>query len=336
MIKKRILMIATGGTIASLDAGDGLKPELKSQELLHYVPEVSQYCDIETIQLMNLDSTNVTPKHWLEISGTIEKHYREYDGFVVTHGTDTMAYTTAALSYLIQDSPKPVIVTGSQKSIANNDTDAKRNLIHSFLYAADPDSHDVSLVFDGKVILGTRARKERSKSYNAFASVDYPELAVIRNRKIIRYLPPRQYMYGAEPVFYHKLEPKVLLLTLIPGMDTLVLDRLQDEDYRALICQSFGMGGLPGGSEGSFAKAMGKWLSSGRSILMMTQVPYEGSDMSVYQVGKEVKKEYPVLEAYNMTLEAAVTKIMWVLGETNEPEKIRELFYRTVQYDLIL
>ena len=81
---------------------------------------------------------------------------------------------------------------------------------------------------------------------------------------------------------------------------------------------------------------MGKWLSSGRSILMMTQVPYEGSDMSVYQVGKEVKDQYPVLEAYNMTLEAAVTKIMWVLGETNDPEKIRDLFYRTVQYDLIL
>ena len=140
MIRKRILMIATGGTIASLDAGDGLKPELKSQELLRYVPEVSQYCDIETIQLMNLDSTNITPVHWLKISNTIEKHYREYDGFVVTHGTDTMAYTTAALSYLIQDSPKPVIVTGSQKSIANNDTDAKRNLIHSFLYAADPSS----------------------------------------------------------------------------------------------------------------------------------------------------------------------------------------------------
>ena len=335
MIRKRILMIATGGTIASLDAGDGLRPELSSQELLRYVPEVSGYCDIETVQLMNLDSTNITPDHWLQISGTIEKCYREYDGFVVTHGTDTMAYTTAALSYLIQNSPKPVVVTGSQKSMANNDTDAKRNLIHSFLYAADPDSHDVSLVFDGKVILGTRARKERSKSYNAFASVDYPETAVIRNRKIIRYLPPKQYMYGAEPVFYHKLEPRILLLTLIPGMDTVVLDRLQAEEYRALICQSFGMGGLPGGSEGALARAMGNWLSSGRSILMMTQVPYEGSDMSVYQVGKELKDQYPVLEAYNMTLEAAVTKMMWVLGETNDPYRIRELFYRTVQYDLI-
>lgn len=335
-MRKRILMIATGGTIASLDTGDGLSPKLQPEDLLRRVPEAEQYCDADALQLMNLDSTNVTPGHWLEISGTIEKHYREYDGFVVTHGTDTMAYTAAALSYLIQDSPKPVVITGSQKSIANNDTDARRNLIHAFLYASDPDSHDVSLIFDGKVILGTRARKERSKSYNAFTSVDYPELAVIRSRKILRYLPPRQYRYGAEPHFYHKLEPRVLLLTLIPGMDTLVLDRLRDEGYRALICQSFGMGGLPGGREGAFAKAMGEWLSSGRSILMMTQVPYEGSDMGVYQVGKDVKDNFPIMEAYNMTLEAAVTKLMWVLSETDDPHKIRELFYRTVQFDLIM
>ena len=336
MQKKRILMIATGGTIASMESGHGLSPAIGSEELLRYVPEIETYCDAEAVQLFNLDSTNITPDHWLKIAALIEAKYRDYDGFVVTHGTDTMAYTSAALSYLIQNSPKPIVITGSQKSIASNDTDAKRNLIHSFLYASDPLSHDVSLVFDGKVILGTRARKERSKSMNAFASVDYPELAVIRNRKIIRYLQPGQYMYGAEPEFYHDLEKRILLITLIPGMDTVVLDRMRSEGYRAVICQSFGMGGLPGGKEGPFANAMGEWLSSGRFILMMTQVPYEGSDMSVYQVGKEVKNQYPVLEAYNMTLEAAVTKIMWVLGETNEPEKIRELFYRTVQYDLIL
>ncbi len=335
-MKKRILMIATGGTIAALDSGEGLRPALTSDELLKYIPEVEQYCDADTLQLMNLDSTDITPSHWLEIAGTIEAKYREYDGFVITHGTDTMAYTAAALSYLIQDSPKPVVITGSQKSIAGNDTDARRNLIDAFLYAADAESHDVSLIFDGKVILGTRARKERSKSFNAFASVDYPERAVIRNRKILRYLPPKPYLFGAEPHFYHKLEPKILLLTLVPGMDTLVLERLKDEGYRALICQSFGMGGLPGGKNGAFARAMGEWLASGRSILMMTQVPYEGSDMNIYEVGKGVKEHFPIMEAYNMTLEAAVTKLMWALGETNDPEKIRELFYRTVQFDLIL
>ncbi len=335
MSKKKILMIATGGTIASLDEGNGLSPSIDSVELLHYVPEVREICEADTLQLFHLDSTNVAPEHWLKIAETIEQHYREYDGFVVTHGTDTMAYTAAALSYLIQDSPKPVVVTGSQKSIVSNDTDAKRNLIHSFLYAADPASHDVQIVFDGKVILGTRARKERSKSYNAFTSVDYPEIAVIRGGKLIRYLSEKQYLFGAQPKFYHAIEPKILLITLIPGMDAAVLEKLRGEDYRAVICQSFGMGGLPGGSKGSFAKAMGEWLSSGRSILMMTQVPYEGSDMGVYQVGKEVKSHYSVMEAYNMTLEAAVTKMMWVLGQTDDREEIQKLFYKPVQFDLI-
>ena len=332
---KRILMLATGGTIASMDCGNGLEPAITSGEILRYVPEAAGICEIEAIQLMNLDSTNITPSHWLMISGAIEKHYRDFDGFVVTHGTDTMAYTAAALSYLIQKSPKPIVITGSQKSIAMNDTDARRNLIDSFRYASDPDSHEVSLVFDGRVILGSRARKERSKSYNAFVSVDYPEIAVIRDNRLIRYLTPTPYAYGAEPVFYHRLESRIFLMTLIPGLDPGILKKLMEVDYRAVICQSFGVGGLPGGSDGQLAEEMGKWIDSGRSILMMTQVPYEGSDMAVYQVGKQVKERYRVLEAYNMTLEAAVTKLMWVLGQTNDREEINRLFYIPVQCDRI-
>lgn len=331
---KRILMLATGGTIASKECGHGLSPAITSQEILSYVPAVGELCQVEAVQLMNLDSTNIGPAHWLKMAAAIRDHYEQYDGFVLTHGTDTMAYTAAALSYLIQDSPKPIVITGSQKSIALDDTDARMNLYNSFLYAADRDSHDVSLVFDGKVILGTRARKERTKSYNAFSSVDYPEVAVIRDGRLIRYLAPRPYTYGAEPVFYDRLEERVLLLTLIPGMGAEALRRLKDS-YQAVILQSFGVGGLPGGSGGPLAQAMGEWLESGKTIVMMTQVPYEGSDMSVYQVGQQVKEKYQLMEAYNMTLEAAAAKLMWVLGQTNDAARIRELFYRPVQYDVI-
>lgn len=331
---RRILMLATGGTIASKEGGHGLTPVITSEEILGYVPEVAEFCQVEGVQLMNLDSTNVGPGHWLEMASAIRKHYDQYDGFVLTHGTDTMAYTAAALSYLIQDSPKPIVITGSQKSISLNDTDARMNLYNSFLYAADRDSHDVSLVFDGKVILGTRARKERTKSYNAFSCIDYPEVAVIRDRKLIRYLAPRAYAYGAEPVFYDKLEPRVLLLTLIPGMGAEALRQLKDS-YEAVILQSFGVGGVPGGGGGPLAQAMGEWLDSGKTIVMMTQVPYEGSDMSVYQVGQQVKEKYQLMEAYNMTMEAAATKLMWVLGQTSDPAEIRRLFYRPVQNDVI-
>lgn len=331
---KRILMLATGGTIASMDSGHGLSPAITSEEILSRVPTVGDLCKVEAVQLMNLDSTNVGPEDWLKIAGAVRERYDDFDGFVITHGTDTMAYTAAALSYLIQDSPKPIVITGSQKSIALNDTDARRNLFDSFRYAVDRESHDVSLVFDGRVILGTRARKERSKSFNAFSCVDYPERAVIRDGKLIRYLAPRPYAYGAEPVFYDKLEDRVLLLTLIPGMGAEALELLKDS-YQAVILQSFGVGGLPGGENGPLAQAMEEWLSAGKTIVMMTQVPYEGSDMSVYQVGQQVKERFQLMEAYNMTLEAAATKLMWVLGQTGDPQKIRELFYRPVQFDVI-
>ena len=331
---RRILMLATGGTIASKESGHGLSPAITSEEILGYVPAVGELCSVDAVQLMNLDSTKIGPSHWLEMAAAIRARYDQYDGFVLTHGTDTMAYTAAALSYLIQDSPKPIVITGSQKSICLHDTDARMNLYNSFLYACDRDSHDVSLVFDGKVILGTRARKERTKSFNAFSSVDYPEIAVIRDGRLIRYLAPTAYSYGAEPVFYDRLEDRVLLLTLIPGMGAEALRRLRDS-YQAVILQSFGVGGLPGGSGGALAQAMGEWMEAGKTIVMMTQVPYEGSDMSVYQVGQQVKEKYQLMEAYNMTLEAAATKLMWALGQTSRPEEVRELFYRPVQHDVI-
>ena len=125
---KHILMIATGGTIASKETADGLAPQLTSEELLAEVPELEQLCRIDTVQLMNRDSTNINSRDWLQMAACVRGHYDAYDGFVLTHGTDTMAYTAAALSYLIQNNAKPVVITGSQKSIFNQDTDARENL----------------------------------------------------------------------------------------------------------------------------------------------------------------------------------------------------------------
>ena len=182
------------------------------------------------------------------------------------------------------------------------------SLYNAFLYAAAEGSRGVSLVFDGKVISGTRARKERTKSFNAFSSVDYPELAIIRDGRLIRYLAELDH--------------------------TDALSALRDS-YQAVILQSFGVGGVPGGSSGPFARAMEDWLRAGKTIVMMTQVPYEGSDMAVYQVGYQVKEKYQLMEAYSMTLEAAATKLMWILGQTRDPEEVRRLFYQPVQWDII-
>ena len=329
---KKILMIGTGGTIASEMTPEGLTPELNTHQLLSYLPRIAQLCHVDCIQLYSLDSTSIHPAHWLGTAQAIREHYDDYDGFVISHGTDTMAYTAAALSYLIQRSSKPIVLTGSQRSICMENTDARMNLYNAFLYAAAEGSRGVSLVFDGKVISGTRARKERTKSFNAFSSVDYPELAIIRDGRLIRYLAELDHRDG--PEFFHRLEERVLLLTLIPGMGADALSALRDS-YQAVILQSFGVGGVPGGGSGPFARAMEDWLRAGKTIVMMTQVPYEGSDMAVYQVGYQVKEKYQLMEAYNMTLEAAATKLMWVLGQTRDSEEVRRLFYQPVQWDII-
>ncbi len=329
---KKILLIATGGTIASVSSEFGLVPKLTSKNILDSIPNAQDICDIETYQLMNLDSTNITPTHWLKIAKVIEENYDIYDGFVITHGTDTMAYTAAALSYLIQFSKKPVVITGSQKSIASDNTDAKRNLKNALQYASSDDSHGVSLIFDGKVILGTRSRKERTKSFNAFSSVDYPEIAIVRDNKIIRYLTNVE--YNERPTFYHKMEERVLLLTLIPGMKADILLKVMD-NYEALILQSFGVGGLPNGGEGELANAIEQWIENGKKVVMSTQVPYEGSDMEKYLVGYQIKHKYDIIEAYNMTTEAIVTKVMWALGQANDLNEIKNILNTPVYFDII-
>ena len=134
------------------------------------VPELAEFCRIDAIQLYNLDSTNMGPEQWQGIAAAVQENYDRYDGFVITHGTDTMGYTAAALSYMIQKSPKPVVLTGSQKSIYNRDTDARNNLWRAVAYACHPDAWGVQIVFDNQVILGTRARKTRTKSFNAFSA----------------------------------------------------------------------------------------------------------------------------------------------------------------------
>ena len=134
---KDILMIATGGTIASKPTQQGLAPLMSAEEILACAPGLSSLCRVESCQLLDLDSTNMRPEHWLKIAACIEENYARYDGFVVTHGTDTLAYTAAALSYLVQRSIKPVVLTGAQKSIYTEDTDARRNLLDAFAYASD-------------------------------------------------------------------------------------------------------------------------------------------------------------------------------------------------------
>ena len=173
MPRKRILPIGTGATIASEMTDSGLAPGLHTDQLLSFVPAISDICQVDCLQLLRTDSTNIAPSHWLQMARCIQEHYDCCDGFVFTHGTDTMAYTAAALSYLIQGSPKPIVLTGAQKPISFDSTDSKTNLSDAFRCASE-DFPGVSIVFNSKVILGTRAKKTRSKSFQAFSSINNP------------------------------------------------------------------------------------------------------------------------------------------------------------------
>ena len=330
---KHILLLGTGGTIACKRGDNGLTPLLTGDKLLSYVPAAREFCHVDAIQVLNIDSTNIHPKHWLMLSQVLEKNYDNYDGFVICHGTDTMAYTAAAMSYLVQHSSKPIVITGAQKPIDLDVTDARTNLLDSLRFASCDRAHGVSIVFDGKVIAGTRGKKERTKSYNAFSSINFPCIAIIQEEHILFYLDDKERMPGS-PAFYSELNPNVGLLKLIPSMDASLLDYMA-ERYDAVIVESFGVGGLPSYENGDYHRAVARWTSLGKTVIMTTQVTNEGSNMSVYEVGRNIKKEFGLLEAYDMTLEAAVTKIMWILGQTRRPEEIRALFYQTINRDIL-
>ena len=330
---KKILLIATGGTIASKYTDKGLSPQISAEELLSYVPEAREFCEIDHIQPFNLDSTNVCSRQWTQLAALIEKKYEYYDGFVICHGTDTMAYTAAALSYLIQNNLKPIVVTGAQKPIDLAITDARANLLDSLRFASHPKAHGTNIVFGGSVIAGTRAKKERSKSYNAFSSINYPDIAVIQDRRIVFYIDDKNHITDRIR-FYHKLDDRVFLLKLIPGSNGAIIDSLADTTD-ALIIESFGVGGLPDYGDDEFYQAIKRFVEKGKIVIMATQVTHEGSDMSVYQVGKMIKREFSLLESYDMTLEATVAKTMWALQESIDPDGFREKFYKKINHDIM-
>lgn len=323
---KRILLIATGGTIAARKTENGLAPQLRAEALLDFVPEIQTLCRVTAIQLCELDSTDLTPDIWLKIADCIEQNYAQVDGFVVTHGTDTLAFTAAALSYLIQESGKPVVLTGAQNPIDTDGSDAPKNLLDAFSLAVSG-AGGVSVVFGGQVIAGTRAKKLYTRSSAAFASVNFPYFAEITGGEIQTALPP-QSKTKDNPKFYHELNTRVAVFTCIPGVSANTLLAVA-ETCDGLILESYGLGGVPA----YLYAAVEEITKSGKTVAVGTQVLYEGTDMSVYAVGKKAKTDLEILELHDMTTEAAAAKLMWVLAQTDNPAEIRRLFETPIAFD---
>lgn len=329
---RKILILTTGGTIASVQSPDGLIPGMSSEQLLSHLPQIGSDIAIDIKELFHIDSTDMTAAHWIKIIDAIRDNYDVYDGFVVCHGTDTMAYTAAVLSYMIQNAEKPIVLTGAQKPIGFEITDAKSNLQDSILYAADSLSHGVQIVFAGKVIAGTHARKVRSMSFLAFESINLPLIAEINNGHIIRYL---NIPSNGRVQFYDSINPNVFLLKLTPSMSPDLIPEIFSI-YDAVVIESFGAGGIPASIENTLLSELSKYRPEEKILAMTTQVTYEGSHINTYAVGRRIADSFKILEARDMTLETIIAKLMWILGNSSQTwDEIEQRFYTPVAMDSV-
>lgn len=329
---RNILILTTGGTIASVQSPDGLVPGMSSEQLRNHLPQIGSDIAIDIMELFHIDSTDMTAAHWIKIIDAIRDNYDAYDGFVVCHGTDTMAYTAAVLSYMIQNSEKPIVLTGAQKPIGFEITDAKSNLQDSILYTADSLSHGVQIVFAGKVIAGTHARKVRSMSFLAFESINLPVIAEINNGHIIRYL---NIPSNGRVQFYDSINPNVFLLKLTPSMSPDLIPEIFSI-YDAVVIESFGAGGIPASIENTLLTELSKYRPEEKILAMTTQVTYEGSHINTYAVGRRIADSFKILEARDMTLETIIAKLMWILGNNSQTwDEIEQRFYTPVAMDSV-
>jgi L-asparaginase len=335
-MQTNILLIATGGTIASSPGEHGLKPAILAHELLGAIPDIHLDGKLDGILLMNIDSSNMQPEAWCEIARAVNEHYDRYDGFIITHGTDTMAYTSAALSYILQDVDKPIVVTGSMLPLNTENSDAPRNLADSVTFVKEGIG-GVYIVFDGKVILGTRAVKLRSKSAHAFESINSPVFATIE-LETVRYnaadAKPRVRESTAKPVrLLDSLCPDVLLLKLYPGMKPELFDLIKPH-YRGVIIESFGSGGIPM-EQRSLLPKIQELIDAGIAVVISTQCLEEGTDLSIYEVGKKTANLL-IISSGNMNTEAIVPKLMWALGQTDELAEVKVYMETPIARDIQL
>ena len=325
-IKKKILIITTGGTLACVKSENGLQPGLSGVDILSYISDITDFYEVEFYELFQLDSANIHPENWEKMAQVIyEKHYF-YDGIVIFHGTDTMAYTSSALAFMLQNLPIPLVITGSQLSIANPLADAVENC-RCAIHMAGSAKPGVFLAFDRKIMLGTRASKVRTRSFNAFESINYPYVGEIDSRGLEIYEEKIPALKGPCRLKSH-MENKVFLIKLVPGFDGKIFQMLYEHGYQALIIEAFGMGGIPTMSP-EVMEELRDVIQKGMIVVVKSQCPYEGSNLSVYETGKEALKA-GVLQGYDMSTEAIVTKLMWLLGQDLEREEFIELFYQNL------
>ena len=320
MEKKKILLLTTGGTIASVPGEDGLQPH-RSDVMERELMQLRTYYDITVRDVMCLDSSNIRPEEWQLIAREIFQTRAGYDGIVVSHGTDTMAYTAAALTFMLPDIDLPVVFTGSQLPLADMLSDGPDNLRTAFAMAAAGHA-GVFLAFDRKVMRGCRAVKVRASGFSAFESVNARYAALVTNRGLVVNKDIIRTPQGPARLC-PEVSRNVFLLKLTPGLSPEIFDALVDLGYRGIVIEAFGLGGVNVLHQG--LSGIRKAVESGISVVVTTQCLYDSANLQVYQVGNKLL-QLGVIQGRDMTTEAAMTKLMWAIGQGMTQQQIAALF----------
>lgn len=322
---KNILLINTGGTFSSRPGDHGLSPELASGDICNLIGEFDPALSIVAEDYCSLDSSNITPDDWQRLALRIGEKVGVCDGVVLIHGTDTLAYTSSMLSYMLQNIPVPVVVTGSQMPLGVPMSDAADNLRCALQMAASGYG-GVFVAFDRKIMLGCRTSKVRTVSFNAFESINYPHVGEVNAFGLQLHLERIQ----SERPFQVQAaySDRIAVLKLFPGMDPDIFRFLQERGYEGLYIEGFGLGGVPF-LKSDFTAEIRRASQSGLPILVGSQCRYEGSNLNVYETGQRIL-ECGGIPVHDMTYEAVVTKLMWCLGQVKDREAVQRLFQRAI------
>lgn len=324
---KKICFLATGGTIASRPTKNGLAPGFTAQEMLAKLPRfrLQEYGKIDCYDIMQLDSTNLQPKDWQFIAKYIEKFYTDYDGFVITHGTDTLSWTCAALSCMLENLAKPIVIIGAQRTIEEEGTDALANLNAAFALVGKNYS-GVYAVCGGQIIEGMWAKKLYSEDLRSIQSVNKREVAFFTENNITWHDYSTNKPSGEFKVHY-ELETKIAQVKIMPGLKSNILYNLADNGYKGIVIEAYGAGGIPSSQDDktNIIKAIQDLTKQGIIIVCTSQCTYDGVHMNRYEVGINACKA-GAIPAGKISTETATVILMTALGKKYNKEQILEIF----------